>query len=522
MAYGCAPSQKTTTTKPAPLPVPSQPAPAVPPSPAPETPVHITVAYPVPGQWRPKVDSNFIFGSAANAHATLTINGYPVPLWKNGAFLAFLPMPSDGIYHLVAKRDNDVDTASVAYRSRVIEPEGEDRSSPEHRVEKVQQVFAPPLTAEISRGSDTLQTGNDVAPGARTPDGNREWFFPRGTRLNVVEQEGKYYKVELDKQAFAWVADTNFDIHPKGIADRSRYSKSKESVGINPQPAFIDIVLPSDYNPFQITSNGTELRIHLYGASRPTNLNSQVSDALLQNIGYDSISAGVEFTVQLTKPVWGYKTFYTADGSLDLRIRRPPKIDPNDPLRGIRIMLDPGHPPGGAIGPTGLTEREANLAEALRVRDQLLAKGAIVLMTHTDLHGLVSDYNQVEELDARSALAVHDDVDLMVSLHNNAFPDGTNPFLNYGTSTYYFNSFSAPLASELNRAIAEIAGIPNLGSFEKSLAICRPTWMPSALTESLYMMFPDEEAKLRDPKFLDMLAAAHVRGIENFLRARAQ
>jgi N-acetylmuramoyl-L-alanine amidase len=61
-----------------------------------------------------------------------------------------------------------------------------------------------------------------------------------------------------------------------------------------------------------------------------------------------------------------------------------------------------------------------------------------------------------------------------------------------------------------------------LGSFEKSLAICRPTWMPSALTESLYMMFPDEEAKLRDPKFLDMLAAAHVRGIENFLRARAQ
>jgi len=507
---GCAPSKKITTTpKPAPQPLPSPSSPYVPPTP-PEAPVHILVAYPMPNQWRPYVDSNFIFGAVGNGNASLTINGYPVPVWENGAFLAFLPMPFDGVYHLVARRGNDVDSSTVVYRP--LEKVGTaERAAIEHK------TFTPPLLAEISKGSDTLQTGNDVAPGALTPDGNREWFFPRGTRLNIIEQEGKYYKVELDKETFAWVADTNFDIHadlkssehnPRGKAEAS--------------PGYVDLILPTDFNPFQITPNGTELRIHIYGKSRPSLLNTQTSDPLIHSIGYDSTGLGTDFTVELTKPVWGYKAFYTDNGALDVRIRRPPHVDPNNPLRGITIMLDPGHPPGGAIGPTGLTEREANLAEATRVRDQLTAKGAIVLMTHSDLHGIVSDYDQVEELDARSALAVHDNVDLMVSLHNNAFPDGTDPFLNYGTSTYYFHPFSAPLAAELDRAISEVTGIPNLGSFQKSLAICRPTWMPCALTESLYMMFPDQEAKLRDPKFLDTLAAAHVRGIENFLREQAQ
>src|SRR5205807_4241270 len=159
---------------------------------------------------------------------------------------------------------------------------------------------------------------------------------------------------------------------------------------------------------------------------------------------------------------------------------------------------------------------------ALKLRDQLTAKGATVLMTHTTLSGLVSDVNQVEELDARSALAVQSNVDLFVSVHNNAFPDGTDPFLNYGTSTFYYHRFSASLASALDREIAAVTGIPNLGAMEKSLVICRPTWMPCALTESLYMMFPDQESALRDPAFLDKLATAHVRGIEDFLRERAE
>ena len=512
LAAGCAPSRKTTRTRtPLPKPNPSVQSPNVPPS-APEAPIQISVAYPVPGQWRPHVDSNFIFGTVGNGNASLTIDGYPVPVWQNGAFLAFLPMPSDGVYHLTAERGSDLQQATVSYRAA--ESGGE---TPAHHAEEVHKAFKPAMSAEITKGSDTLQTGSDVAPGARTPDGNREWFFPRGTRLEVEEQEGNYYKVQLDKNTFAWVDDTNFDDHPE-----PRPNHWNNRTGIIPNPGYVDAVIPADHNAFQITPGGVELRIHVYGNSRPSLMNTQSPDELIQSVGSDSTGKGVDYTVQLSKPVWGYKAFYTGDGALDVRIRRPPKIDPENPLKGIRIMIDPGHPPGGAIGPTGLTEREANLAVALRIRDQLTAKGATVLMTHTTLDGLVSDYNQVEELDARTELAVRDNVDLLVSTHENAFPDGTNPFLNYGTAAYYYQPFSAELAAELDHSISQVTGIPNLGSFQKSLAICRPTWMPCALTESLYMMFPDQEAKLRDPKFLDKLAAAHVAGIENFLREHAQ
>jgi N-acetylmuramoyl-L-alanine amidase len=199
-------------------------------------------------------------------------------------------------------------------------------------------------------------------------------------------------------------------------------------------------------------------------------------------------------------------------------VRRPPEVDKSNPLRGLRIVLDPGHPPLGATGPTGLTEKEANLSEALILRDLLTARGANVIMTHSTTSALVSEVNQVEELSARATFAVQNDADILLSIHNNAFPDGTNPFLNYGTSTFYYWRQSAPLAAALDREIAAVTGIPNLGAMQKSLAICRPTWMPCSLTESLYLMFPDQESALRDPKFLQTLAEAHARGLESFLR----
>jgi N-acetylmuramoyl-L-alanine amidase len=51
-----------------------------------------------------------------------------------------------------------------------------------------------------------------------------------------------------------------------------------------------------------------------------------------------------------------------------------------------------------------------------------------------------------------------------------------------------------------------------------NLALVRPTWMPSVLTESLFMALPDQEAALRHPGFVRNLAEAHARGIERFLQ----
>ncbi|HEV2148397.1 MAG TPA: N-acetylmuramoyl-L-alanine amidase, partial [Longimicrobiaceae bacterium] len=175
--------------------------------------------------------------------------------------------------------------------------------------------------------------------------------------------------------------------------------------------------------------------------------------------------------------------------------------------------IDPGHPPAGATGPTGLTEAEANLAIGTRLADRLRARGAEVLMTRTA--------NVPVGLAERTGMAVAGDAHLLVSVHNNAFGEGVNPFRSHGTSTYYFHPFSAALARELDREIVGVTRIPDLGARQSNLALVRPTWMPTTLTESLFMLIPEQEAALRNPEFLDRLADAHVRGIEAFLRGRA-
>jgi len=110
------------------------------------------------------------------------------------------------------------------------------------------------------------------------------------------------------------------------------------------------------------------------------------------------------------------------------------------------------------------------------------------------------------------------DAELLISVHANALPDGVNPFTNNGTSTYYFHSRSVNLARELNGALVRHFGFRDLGVGRGNLALARPTWMPSALTEGLFMMLPDQEAVLASEDGQWRYARGIVEGIAAFLR----
>src|SRR5690242_17208268 len=93
------------------------PAPPLPPIPSVTGPLAIRVVYPTPNHLIESRDSNFIFGSLGNGQASLTINGAPVRVYPNGAFLAFLANPPQTAprYDLVAIAGND--TARLSLRS---------------------------------------------------------------------------------------------------------------------------------------------------------------------------------------------------------------------------------------------------------------------------------------------------------------------------------------------------------------------------------------------------------------------
>lgn len=477
----------------------------------------VRVQYPSAGVARPRVDSTFIFGSVGNGRATLFINGTPVQVAPNGAFLAYLPVP-DSAWELNAQLGDQVARSTVAYRPPAPPPATPPAPAP------APVTFPAPLTGTVTGVSDTLATGSDVAPGYPVPntDANRRWFLPRGTRFTAVGQRNGLVQARFNERTTAWIPANQVTLG----APAAMTPTAAGSVMIRPAAEHVDVRVPVNGAPFLIRTDTASaprsLSVTLYGVTPPAGAPNLSGDPLLAGGSWTADTSGApRLDLQLARPLWGYKVFYEPNGTLVLRLRRPPNIDANQPLRGIRIVVDPGHPPGGAIGPTGLTEAEANLAIALRLAEMLRARGAEVLMTRTTGAPLVSATNQSAELGARVSFAVRNNAHLLVSPHNNAFGDGQNPFTRYGTEMLYYHPHSVDLARALQREIVDITRIPNLGARFQNIAIGRVTWMPSVITESLFMMFPEQENALRDPAFLDRLAAAHVRGIEAFLRERA-
>jgi N-acetylmuramoyl-L-alanine amidase len=265
----------------------------------------------------------------------------------------------------------------------------------------------------------------------------------------------------------------------------------------------------------QVSEADRSLVLRIYGAVGDVNwIRHGGADTLVRRVHWAQETAGqVTLTFDLARPVWGYRMRWERN-DLVLEIRRPPAIDAGRPLRGLLIAVDPGHPPAGANGPTGLREAEANLGVALELRRQLEAAGAVVLMTRTA--------DVPVDLWPRIALADSAGADVLVSVHNNALPDGLNPFTSSGSSVYYNHPRSVPLARAIQQELVRQLGLRDLGVGRGDLALVRATWMPSVLTEGMFMMLPEQEAALRSSEGRRRYATAVFEGLRRFLRDAAR
>lgn len=207
---------------------------------------------------------------------------------------------------------------------------------------------------------------------------------------------------------------------------------------------------------------------------------------------------------------YGYRSRWTG-GDLVLTFRKPPAFGkrPHAALSGLLIVVDPGHSPDtGAIGDIGTQERVVNLDISKRLTALLRGIGARVVMTRTTSKPVL--------LYDRPALAERIGADLLISVHNNAPPDGINPATFHGYSVYYYQPHSFALAQSIHDAYRERIGIPDNGLHKGDLALVRTSEMPSVLTESAFITWPWEEIRLRDPSFRQKLAATMAFGMERW------
>jgi N-acetylmuramoyl-L-alanine amidase len=586
--------------------------------PARNGPLALDLVYPDEGAALTAADSNFVFGSTGTGAATVAINGAAVEVAPNGAFLAYLPVPADGVYRVAASAGGEersltrtvrvpaaagADTGfTVATRgvatamagemvdvrvrgprgaqvrlllpdstvvplreeTAIERPEGflRDRAAPAEVTEYVGSFPASspllsrdrsvgiwtlastqgrPGTArvEIAAGGETrtvpLELSLGVLPQGRTRTGVAassrldgmtiaralpgsgtpyNWFFPAGTKLTLTGERDGQYRVRLTSDLSVWVDAKDVKLLPEGTAPARG---TVGTVRMSPQPGWVDVrFATSDRLPFRVDASDRWMTVTVYGAATRTDwLQYGPEDPLVYRAEWDQ-GRDDQFTVRLalSRPAWGWKTFWDEDGNLVVRVRRAPAIDPRQPLRGRLIAVDAGHPPGGAIGPTRLTEAEANLGVAKELVRLLRDAGARVIETRPDTAAV--------SLEQRTQIATDSSAELLVSLHNNAFPDGVNPFANNGTTAFYNSPQSLDLARDLQHELLNELGLRDLGIARADLALVRPTWMPSTLTETMFLMVPRQENALRDPEVRRRIARAHLRAIEAFLRAEAE
>ncbi|HEX8906687.1 MAG TPA: N-acetylmuramoyl-L-alanine amidase, partial [Longimicrobiaceae bacterium] len=505
----------------------------LPPVPARTGPLAIDVVYPDEGAALTTSDSNFIFGSVGTGGARLTINGAPVEVAPNGAFLAFLPVPPNGVYQLAAEArsgaNGQVQAQQASLRRMVRVPvrqepppaggplaivagsitptgaittvEGEPvtvrfRATPGARarlvfsdgtswemlesrtVERAEgfqqdvtqrpreiaeyavtfpawQWIAGPQgapdatvwpvdptarrgTIELVRGRDTLRaplplelgvlehgatrvavaagTREDstvigqAVPGSGTP---YQWFFPNGTVFTITGEREGFYRARLTQDLSVWIDARSLRLLPAGSPAPQG---TVGTVRVAPAAEWVDFRFTTSARlPYRVTAEGNSVDVEIFGAATRTNwAHYGPEDAFVRRVSWEQ-PRGDLFAARLetAEPVWGWRSFYDAGGTLVVRVRRPPRIDREHPLAGRFVGVDAGHPPGGAIGPTRLTEAAANLAIAKRLVRMLQAAGARVLETRPDTAAVA--------LTARPLMAERANVELLVSIHNNAF-----------------------------------------------------------------------------------------------------
>ncbi|MEI9933530.1 MAG: N-acetylmuramoyl-L-alanine amidase [Ferruginibacter sp.] len=160
----------------------------------------------------------------------------------------------------------------------------------------------------------------------------------------------------------------------------------------------------------------------------------------------------------------------------------------------------------GAVGPTGVYEKDLTLAISLKLQKTLEAEGAKVIMTRT----------KEEFFDNKQRILFYRDSmpDLLLSIHLNSADD---PIHVSGTSAYYKYIGFRPLSNAIYKRMLELGlkEYGNTGAF--NFMLNSPTEYPNALIETLFLSNPEEEAKALDENFQQQIVDKIILGIKDFL-----
>lgn len=323
------------------------------------------------------------------------------------------------------------------------------------------------------------------------------WRVPLGNgQIGWIEES----EVERDT---AWTPAIGRRLSGDGFQPRPRVIHSVNGGSGFKSERIVARIPVGEKRPVQVERlDDHRLQLIVYGAVSWTDLVLQpLQSRVVDEYRWSQLDATTWSLTAYIHPEWfrGWEVSWGEDGTLFWIINQIRPVDPDQPLAGRILVIDPGH--GGddysAIGPTGETEKDANLALSRHVVRALKEAGARVLVTRDD--------DRTIALYDRVAFARELKPDAIVSLHHNALPQGVNPSNSRGASTHYVHRHSLPLARSIFGAIREERWPTNRLRYQ-DLAIPRASFCPSVLIEGGFLMHPAEEQLIMSDEYREAMA----------------
>jgi N-acetylmuramoyl-L-alanine amidase len=341
-------------------------------------------------------------------------------------------------------------------------------------------------------------------------------YIQSGIRVQVTGKVGRQYRIRLSDEMIGWLPEDFVQLLPLDTPQPRSLTGSILVSGANGE----DIVSLSlsqrlPYLTDQLV-NPTAVVVDVFGAASNTNwITHQISARGIKNVIWDQVAAShYRLTIALNYDQhWGYDVGYEQGSNLRIRIRRPPRIANQDSvLAGLTIAVDAGHggDNNGALGSTGVLEKDITLTIASHLDSLLKSRGARVVLTR-------SGDAPVGMLD-RMDTVVNSKAHVLVSIHCNSIGETSDPEAVKGTSTYYRYVGYQPLANIMYDKMLELGlsqfGV--VGSFNFTLS--GPTQLPNVLVETAFLSNPEDEMKLLDDTFRQAIAGKIVEGLEAFVK----
>lgn len=172
-----------------------------------------------------------------------------------------------------------------------------------------------------------------------------------------------------------------------------------------------------------------------------------------------------------------------------------------------------GAPDGGAVGVSGVLEKDINLDIVLKLKEVLENNGVKVILTRNEDSGLHDGTGtirsmKVTDMKKRLDIMTNSNADLFVTIHMNSFE---NKSAN-GLHVFYDKNHPEikPLAEQIQASVSLITGAAthDVKEASSSLYLMKASPLPAVLVECGFLSNPEEEKKLSNEEYRSKIAWA--------------